>query len=288
MSGQLSGRTGSPRAPLKRVDIDDARDGKPDTKTTSRKTPERARTTLASLGLQSPRRPTREPPPDEPLTRQRRNEAALLLAIDGAVTRNDDASAEALLLQLKELQQQGIALRQTLASKNSVRLEQRGHAEQQQVCRSKIRKELEAARVLTEQLQAAKEFVQKLQVSVEASVARAESFVKEFDALSTTPSFENVMKRDVVGDDVTHGLRSQESSAVGMRMAVAVTNQSNKAGSLKSRRLNGRHRRPPFRKSTKVAFQEARKQSLRLKRSLPAKQVVSHRMLMRNPSNTDL
>jgi hypothetical protein len=227
MSGHLPGKTSSPRASLTRVGIDDARRPKPGTKTTLRKTPERAEATLVSLGLQSPRRPTIEPEFDELLTRQRKKEEALLLAIDGALTRNDDASVEDFRLQLQELQQQGVVSRQSLASKNSLRLEPPGHAQQLQACRSKIEKELEAARVLTEELQAAKEFVQALEARIEASVARAESLAKELDALPKLPTFENVVKRNVVGDDVTHRLRSQESSAVGMSLPVALTPQRN-------------------------------------------------------------
>lgn len=221
MKGQPSSKTSTPHASLKSARTPDARSTVPDTKATPRMTQQRAESTLVSLGLQSPRRPTIEPQSDELLTRQRRDEEALLLAIEGAMTRNEDASATGLLLQLKELQQQGAALLQSLASKHSTRIESRGRVEQLQACRSKIEEELEAARVLTEELQAAKEFVQALEARIEASAARAESLAKELDALPKSPAFENVVKRNVVGGDVTHAVRHQESSAVGMNLAGA-------------------------------------------------------------------
>ncbi|NKI95820.1 hypothetical protein [Rhizobacter sp. SG703] len=227
MKSQPSSKTSRPHASLKSARTPDARSTVPDTKATPRMTQQRAESTLVSLGLQSPRRPTTEPQSDELLTRQRRDEEALLLAIEGAMTRNEDASAEGLLLQLKELQQQGAALQQSLASKHGARIESWGRAEQLRAYRSKIEEELEAARVLTEELQAAKEFVQALEARIEASAARAESLAKELDALPKTPAFENVVKRNVVGGDVTQAMRYQESSAVGMSLAVAVTHQQN-------------------------------------------------------------
>lgn len=185
-----------------------------------------AKATLAAADLHSPRRPTIAPESDEQLTRQRRDEEALLRAIEGAMRRNDDASAEELRLQLKGVQRLGVALRERLASKDSPRTQGPGTAEQLQACRREIEKLLESVRPLKDELQAAEEYVQTLKSRIGAFVAEAEVLAKEFGALSAlaAPNPET-KQRNVVGDDVTHALRYQESSAVEVSLAVAPGHQ---------------------------------------------------------------
>ncbi|SHM14137.1 hypothetical protein SAMN02787076_00614 [Rhizobacter sp. OV335] len=194
MSGHTSGKPSLPRASLKSVRTRDARCTGPDKKATPRMTQERAEATLVSLGLQSPRRPTIEPQSDELLTQQRQDEEALLRAIEAAMTRNDDASAEALRLQLKAVQQQGVALRERLASTTP------GTVEQLRACRQQLDRELETAGPLKDEFQAARDYVQALETRIEASAARVEYLAKKVDALLAPATHKPEMKHGTLSD----------------------------------------------------------------------------------------
>jgi len=177
MKDQPAGKLPQSGVSRKSGSIRGLRSTKPDGKALHQKVRGGAKATLASADLQSPRRTTIAPESDEQLTWQRREEEALLLAIEGAMTRNDDASAERLRLQLKELQQQGVALRESLASTPP------GTVEQLQACRKQLDKELETAGPLKDELQAAKDHVQTLEARIEAFAARGEYLAKKVDAL---------------------------------------------------------------------------------------------------------
>lgn len=184
MDRKHSGQLPPTRAPRESTGKRDSKSTKPDSTDSHRKSQDDgAKATLASAGLQSPRRPMIDPQSEEQLTRQRRDEDALLLAIEGAINRNDDAIVEKLHTRLKEVQQQGVALRDGLASKDSLRTE----AEQMLACRKEIEKLLESVRPLKDELQAAKDYVQTLESRIGAFVAKAEVLAKRLDALQTRP-----------------------------------------------------------------------------------------------------
>ncbi|KQU78443.1 hypothetical protein ASE08_03830 [Rhizobacter sp. Root16D2] len=173
-------------------------------------TQERAEATLVSLGLQLPRRPTIDPGSDERLTRNRRDVELLLREIDGAMTRIDDAAVERLRLQLREAQQQGIAMREGLVLHDDSDIARLDDPQRLQLCLREIREELDTARGLQDELLAAKDYVQALEGRIHACAARGEILAKK-------------LRRNVVAGDGTHAMRSQESSAVGMGLVVAVT-----------------------------------------------------------------
>lgn len=149
-------------------------------KTSRTKVKEGARTTLASKGPQSPRRPKIDPLSDELLTWQSREEA-LLRAIDDALNRNDDLSAESLRLQLKAMQEQGVGLRETL---------------QLQVCRQKIEEELGTTRTLAAQFVAVNAVVQTLEADIRDSAARTARLEQELDTSLTQGRSVNVRRLD--------------------------------------------------------------------------------------------
>lgn len=95
------------------------------------------------------------------------------------MTRNDDASAEQLLLQLNKVQQQGVVLREHLESS--------GRANQLLACRERLNGELETTSTLKLELRAATKYVRALETRIEASAARVENLAKEFDALLARP-----------------------------------------------------------------------------------------------------
>jgi chromosome segregation ATPase len=134
-----------------------------------------ARTTLALESPQSPRRPAIDPWSDERLTQQRRQEEELLQAIESAMKCNDDARVEELRPQLKGLQQQGVELRKSVASKE--------RANKLQECRRKIAEAVEATRSLAIELRAAEEFLRALEARVDESAVRTKNLEKELDTL---------------------------------------------------------------------------------------------------------